>query len=77
MIMVIMVIIMVMIMMILIIISMIFIIIIINIVITIYHDLSIIYNIIWEETCFHPYLLKAIYQSDPESYGKPKNFDKE
>ena len=38
---------------------------------------SIIYNIIWEQTCFHPYLLKAIYQSDPESYGKLKNCDKE
>ena len=39
-----------------------------------YHYLSIIYNIIWEQTCFHPYLL---YQSDPESYGKRKNCDQE
>ena len=39
--------------------------------------ISIIYNIIWEQTCFYPYLLKAIYQSDPESYDKPKNCDTE
>ena len=30
-------------------------------------------RVIWEQPCFHSYFHKAIYQSDPKTYGKLKN----